>query len=71
MKYVNKSVPFVNIRIVSKSSRRYPVTIQKLIKIADRNGSSIFIISTGYGLLSHTECFVSRCSGQIIAKIDL
>ena len=71
MKYVNNRVPFSHITIISKPSRTYPVTIEKLSQLVDRNGSSIFILSTGYGFLSHADCLSKRCSGDLVAKIDL
>ena len=71
MKYVKNRVPFTRIWLVGKSSRRAYVTLEKLHYLADKNGSSIFVLSTGYGLLSHSECFALRCSGEIIIKIDL
>ena len=69
MKFVNKNTPFTKIQMISKSSRRYPITLEKLSQMVDKNGSSIYILSTGLGFLSHVECFTSRCSGDLIAKI--
>lgn len=71
MKYVNKTFPFIRIYMIGKSSRRSPITLESLFKLADRNGSSIYILSTGYGFLTHTECFANRCSGEILLRIDL
>ena len=71
MKYVNNRVPFTNIKLISKPSRTYPISINKLSQIIDKHGSSVFILSTGYGFLSHSECFAKRCSGELVAKIDL
>ena len=71
MKYVEKRVPFIHIQLICKSSRRSSIRMRKLLKVMDRYGSSIFIISTGYGFLSHTECITLKCSGEIVARIDL
>ena len=71
MKYVDKRVPFTHIQLVGKPSRSSSIPIQRLLRVADKYGSSIFILSTGYGFLSHTECFIRRCSGDIVARIDL
>jgi ribosomal protein S8 len=71
MKYVNKRMPFVRMYMIAKSSRHAYITLDRLSILVDRNGSSIFILSTGRGFLSHTECFASRCSGEIIIRIDL
>jgi ribosomal protein S8 len=71
MKYVNKRVPFTHIDLVSRPGRVLTVPTQRLKQVADKNGSSIFIISTGYGFLTHTECFTLRCNGDVVARIDL
>ena len=71
MKYVNKTFPFFRIYMIGKSSRRSPIKLDRLCKITDKNGSSIYILSTGYRFLTHTECFANRCSGEIILRIDL
>jgi len=57
--------------LVGKSSRRGYIKLEKLQQLVDRNGSSIFVLSTGRGLLSHSECFALRCSGELIIRIDL
>jgi len=71
MKYIKKRVPFTRMWLVGKSSRRGYINLEKLHQLVDRNGSSIFVLSTGRGLLSHSECFALRCSGEIIIRIDL
>jgi ribosomal protein S8 len=71
MKYVDKRVPFIHIQLVGRPGRTTPINIQRLLRVADKYGSSIFVLSTGYGFLSHTECFTFRCSGNIVARIDL
>jgi ribosomal protein S8 len=71
IKYVNKRVPFVRMYMIAKSSRHAYITLTRLSTLVDKNGSSIFILSTGRGFLSHTECFASRCSGEIVIRIDL
>lgn len=71
MKYVDKRVPFIHIQLIGKPSRSPSIGIERLLRVADKYGSSIFILSTGYGFLSHTECFAFRCSGDIVARIDL
>ena len=71
MKYVEKRVPFIHIKLICKPSRRSSIGMKRLLRAVDKYGSSIFIISTGYGFLSHSECITLRCSGEIVARIDL
>lgn len=71
MKYVNKRVPFVHIKLISRPGRVVTIPTQRLRQVSDKNGSSIFIISTGYGFLTHTECFTLECNGEVVARIDL
>src|SRR5438067_13735824 len=48
MKFVNIRAPFIHIKFVGKSSRSNSIKIERLIQASDKNGSSIFILSTGY-----------------------
>jgi len=71
MKYVKSRTPFIKLRLVGKSSRRSNISLDRLRKVTDRSGSCIYILSTGRGFLTHTECFALSCCGEIVVKIDL
>ena len=71
MKFVRKRAPFVKLWLVGKSSRSGSISLERLRLLSDKNGSSIYILSTGRGFLTHTECFTLKCCGEVVVKIDL
>jgi len=71
MKYVDKRVPFTHISLVGTSKKRPSVRMLKLLRVSDKYGSSIFVLSTGYGFLTHAECITLRCTGYMVCRIDL
>jgi len=71
MKYVDKRIPFLHINLVSRPGRVFPISLERLRQVSDKYGSSIFILSTGYGFLTQYECFTLKCCGEVVARIDL
>jgi len=71
MKYINKRVPFSKLWLVGKSSRSGSISLNNLRLLTDKHGSSIYILSTGMGFLSHSECFSRKCCGEVVVRIDL
>ena len=71
MKYVDNRVPFIKVSQVSKVSSKGFVKYNKLKYISDRNGSSVFILTTSSGLKFNYECLNENIGGEIIMKIDL
>jgi len=71
MKYVDKRVPFVHMNLISRPGRVFSIPTQQLRQVIDKSGSTLLIMSTGYGFLTHTECFTLGCNGPIIVAIDL
>jgi ribosomal protein S8 len=71
-KYTKQDSPlFFNIKQVSKETKRIYVNLTQLLKIKDRYGAGVFIISTQKGLFFDYECINYKIGGEILLKINL
>jgi ribosomal protein S8 len=73
LKYINSKACFIDINLISKPSNRIYWTLNFLSKNYRRNDfSTIYIISTAKGLLTHNDVLLSKnFSGEIICKIKI
>ena len=73
LKYINSKACFIDINFISKPSNRIYWTLNFLSKNYRRNDfSTIYIISTPKGLLTHNDVLLSKnFSGEIICKIKI
>lgn len=71
LKYINGKPLIKDIKLISTPGRRIYWTLRKLSLKYNKNSlSGFYIISTPYGLMTETECLLSkRISGEILLKI--
>jgi len=72
LKYTSGSVGiFFKLSLVSSSSKRVYVDLMHLVKLKENKGSTIFIISTPYGILFDSECLMLKVGGEVLIKVVL
>jgi ribosomal protein S8 len=62
---------FLNIKQISKSSKRIYVTLVQLVKMKERHGASIFILSNSKGIFLDTECIKFKTGGEVLIQINI
>lgn len=64
--YFNQLSLVKNFKILSKPSKSYFVTLKSLILLSKRTHSSIFILSTSKGFLTHKEAIKKKIGGIML-----
>lgn len=71
LKYINNSLIFKNLKVLSIPSKRIYIDLIKLKKLKDKSNTSIYIISTNKGLKVDLECILENLAGELLLKIEL
>jgi small subunit ribosomal protein S8 len=62
---------FLNIKQVSKSTKRVYITLMNLLKIKEKRGACILIISTNKGILLDSDCIKHKLGGEVLIQINI
>jgi small subunit ribosomal protein S8 len=62
---------FLNIKQVSKSTKRIYVTLMHLLKIKEKRGAGILILSTNKGILIDSDCIKYKLGGEVLMRINI
>jgi ribosomal protein S8 len=69
--YYNKSPVCKFLKLYSTPSRNFTISYKALLLLSNRTGSSLYILSTPLGLLTHLDAFKYKIGGKIITRITL
>jgi|ERR1700759_1441332 len=70
LRYVTGSFSiFFQLKLVSKPSKRVFVDIMHLMKLKEKSGNDIFIISTPYGIMFDSQCLIYNIGGEVLIRI--
>jgi len=70
LKYVGNKCNFRNLELVSLPSKRINYNAVKFIRYKGKS-TSVYIISTRYGLKTNSECMMHNLYGEVLLKIDV
>lgn len=68
--YKNKKI-CSHFKLISKPSKTFTISYKALRLLDKRSGSSIFILSTPYGLVSHKEALKNKTSGFLVGFFSI
>ncbi len=68
--YKNKKI-CSNFKLISRPSKIFTISYKALRLINKRTGSSIFILSTSKGLLSHKDALKNKITGNVIGFFSI
>jgi ribosomal protein S8 len=60
-----------NLKLISRPSRAFYISLQALRLLDKRSGNSVFILSTSKGLVTHKEALLQKNGGQLIGFFSL
>jgi ribosomal protein S8 len=61
----------LNIKQVSKSTKRVYITLMHLLKIKEKRGACMLILSTNKGILLDYDCIKHKLGGEVLMRIDI
>lgn len=70
LKYSNNSPVIRRLKIFKKKNFKNSITHSQLLKLSHKNPSSLFILNTNLGFLSHTSALRLLSSGHPICKLN-
>jgi ribosomal protein S8 len=62
---------FLNIKQISKSTKRIYVSLIQLLKIKEKHGACIFILSTTKGILVDKDCIKFKLGGEVLIQVNI
>lgn len=68
--YKNKKICHT-FKLISKPSNKFTVSYKALRLLNKKSGSSLFILSTSYGLISHKEALKLKITGIVIGFFSI
>lgn len=68
--YIKQSINFF-VKIFSISSQKFFITLKSLILLDKKCASSVFLLSTSKGFLTHKDCIKNQISGHLIGFVSL
>ena len=71
LKYDNSFVPIIkNLLLYSKPGKKVYISIYKLKALVFLNKTSLFLLSTTKGLLTHNEAILYKIGGKLLVKLN-
>lgn len=68
--FYRNSTFFSRIRLISTTSKKFYISLNAINKISKSSGSSVFLISTSAGLVTHKEALKKKIGGILIAALS-
>ncbi len=68
--YKNKSI-CIGIKVISRPAKTFTISYHSLLLLNKKSGSSIFLISTDKGIISHHEAIKLKIGGILLAFFSL
>lgn len=68
--YKNKTI-FNNFKLISKPSHKINTSLHSLRLLDKKSGSSVFIISTSKGFITHKEALKNQISGYLVGFFSI
>ncbi len=68
--YKNKNVCY-NIKAISRPAKMFTISYNSLLLLNKKSGSSVFLISTDKGILSHQEAIKLKTGGVLLGFFSL
>lgn len=68
--YKNKPVCH-NFKLISRPSKTFLISYNSLVLLSKKTNSSVFIISTSNGVLSHKEAILRKTGGMVLGFFSL